>query len=97
MIELITLGLLLIIASIAYYLQIRLNKIDDDIENIECRLEIIHALLLDLQPKSDIELPVRLPEDVLEDMLGETVNEMFDHQIDKKQHQEIMKIIKNKY
>ena len=69
--------IIVVIVMFAFIANIRIDKLEDNIEDIECRLEIMHAILLDLQPKIDKDLPVRLPEDVLEEMLDNTKQEMF--------------------
>ena len=89
--------IIIVIVVFAMLADIRIKRLEDNIEDVECRLEVMHALLLELQPKVDKDLPVRLPEDVLEKMLSETKQGMFDYQIDKKEYQDIMKIIKEKY
>jgi hypothetical protein len=49
-----------------------------------------------LSPQSK-DTSVRLPDEIVDTMLEETIREMFDHQIEKEELQDIMKVIKEKY
>lgn len=92
--EILIIGVVLMVAGLV---NIRIKRLTDNIEDIECKLEIMHAILLDLQPKVDKDLPVRLPENVLENLLNETRQAIEEYQIEKEEFQVKLKAIKEKY
>ena len=76
-------------------------ELNEKIENLEIstryQLEGVAALLAKLQPKGPVEIPVRLDDEVVNEMTEITKQDMEEYQAEKAEFQKKMKVIKEKY
>jgi replication-associated recombination protein RarA len=92
------LTLTLFVAALLVWKVIELNE---KIENLEIstryQLEGVAALLAELQPKQVKEIPVRLDDEIVNEMTEMTKQDMEEYQTEKAEFQKKMKVIKEKY
>ena len=76
-------------------------ELNEKIENLEIstryQLEGVAALLAKLQPKGPVEIPVRLDDEVVNEITEMTKQDMEEYQAEKAEFQKKMKVIKEKY
>jgi hypothetical protein len=71
--------------------------LEDKVSDIEGKLDGIEKLLKELQPKGPVEIPVRLDDEVVNEMTEMTKQDMEEYQAEKDEFQKKMKEIKEKY
>ena len=76
-------------------------ELNEKIENLEIstryQLEGVAALLAELQPKQVKEIPVRLDDEIVNEMTEMTKQDMEEYQAEKAEFQKMMKKIKEEY
>jgi uncharacterized protein YeeX (DUF496 family) len=75
----------------------KIKDTEDQAKNIEDKLEATYKLLKELQPKGKVEIPVRLDDEVVNEMTEMTKQDMEEYQAEKAEFQKKMKEIKEKY
>jgi hypothetical protein len=92
------LTLTLFVAALLVWKVVELNE---KIENLEIstryQLEGVAALLAKLQPKGPVEIPARLDDEVINEIMDVTKQDMEEYQAEKAEFQKKMKVIKEKY
>jgi hypothetical protein len=71
--------------------------LEDKVSDIEGKLDGIEKLLVELQPKGPVEIPVRLDDEVVNVIMDVTKQDMEEYQVEKAEFQEKMKDIDEKY
>ena len=77
--------------------QEKIKDTEDQAKDIERKLDEIEKLLIKLQPKEPVEIPVRLDDEVVNVMTEMTKQDMEEYQAEKAEFQKKMKVIKEKY
>ena len=77
--------------------QEKIKDTEDQAKDIERKLDEIEKLLIKLQPKEPVEIPVRLDDEVVNVMTEMTKQDMKEYQAEKAEFQKKMKVIKEKY
>jgi len=90
---------LLITAIIVVFRQTheKIKNTENQAKDIERKLDEIEKLLVKLQPKGPVEIPVRLDDEVVNVMTEMTKQDMEEYQAEKAEFQKKMKVIKEKY
>ena len=91
--------ILLITVTVVLFRQTqeKIKDTENQAKNIERKLDEIEKLLVKLQPKGPVEIPVRLDDEVVNVMTEMTKQDMEEYQAEKAEFQKKIKVIKEKY
>jgi len=95
--EYLELVLLISLVVSAYQYGKGTKELQDKVDDLEGKLDGVEKLLVELQPKGPVEIPVRLDDEVVNEMTEMTKQDMEEHQTEKAEFQEKMKVVNEKY
>jgi hypothetical protein len=95
--EYLELVLLILLVASAYQYGKGTKELQDKVDDLEGKLDGVEKLLVELQPKGPVEIPARLDDEVINEIMDVTKQDMEEYQAEKAEFQKKMKEIEEKY